>query len=122
MTYQVKVVKDFRGFVHLSHGDQDLIVNVLLVGPHVKPYSGLQRGVHLQQQRTNCGIQADFITSTSFLSALISHHFRREAVQVFSSHNVSQVLLDQPLFGVPVCRTAHKTSSNFNQNSFHLQQ
>lgn len=51
ITHQVKVVKYFGGFVHLSHGDQDLIVNVFLEGPHVKAYPGLQGSVHLQQQR-----------------------------------------------------------------------
>lgn len=48
VSHQVKVVKYLRGFVHLSHGDQDLIVNVLLEGSHVETYSGLQSRVHLQ--------------------------------------------------------------------------
>lgn len=56
--HQVKVVKYFGGFVHLSHGDQDLIVNVLLKGSHVKAYSGLQGRVHLQKQREDQIIQA----------------------------------------------------------------
>lgn len=50
MTHQVQIVKYFRGLVHLSHGDQDLIVDVLLVGSHVKAYPGLQGSVHLQQR------------------------------------------------------------------------
>lgn len=48
ITYQVKVVKYLGGFVHLSHGDQDFIINVLLERSHIKPYSGLKGRVHLQ--------------------------------------------------------------------------
>lgn len=49
-THQVQVVKYFRGFVHLCHGDQNLIVDVFLVGSHIKPYSYLQGRVHLPQE------------------------------------------------------------------------
>lgn len=51
LTHQVKVVKYFGRFVHLRHSDQDLIVNVLLKGLHVKSYPLVQRVVHLQEQR-----------------------------------------------------------------------
>lgn len=49
ITHQVKEVKYFGGIIHLSHGDQDLIVYVLLEGFHVEAYPGLQSGVHLHQ-------------------------------------------------------------------------
>lgn len=52
-TNQIKIVEYFRGFVHLSHGDHDLIINVLFVKSHVKADPGLQCGFHLQQDRTN---------------------------------------------------------------------
>lgn len=133
-THQIKIVKYFRGFVHLSHGDQDLVVDVLLVRTHVKAYPRLQGRVHLQWSRgeirpytgssilsiissTLYFLQPCFSSSlsvfnpTSSLHLPTSHHFRCEVVQVLSPHNVPQVLFDQPLVGDSVCRTSRTRKS-----------
>lgn len=71
-THQVKVVKYFGRFVHLGHSDQDLIVNVLLKGLHVKSYPLLQGVVHLQEQRQlqNMATSSSALLHTSLLPVI----------------------------------------------------
>lgn len=51
IAHQIEIIKYFGGLVHLCHGNQDLVVNVLLVRSHVEAYPRLQGRVHLRQSR-----------------------------------------------------------------------
>lgn len=48
---------------------------------------------------------------TSSLYTQMSYHFRRKIVQIFSPHDVSQVLFDQHLVGNSFCRTSRTRKS-----------